>query len=99
MLCFGVHDYLVISLPEVRDTEVRSSSRYAHDQPLSHVLLFVKVRLPTRLLCPWDFPGKKTGVGCRFLLQALGVHAIKKKIGVSALKVFLILTSSSTQFL
>ena len=24
---------------------------------------------PTRLLCPWDSPGKNTGVGCRFLLQ------------------------------
>ena len=24
---------------------------------------------PARLLCPWDFPGKKTGVGCHFLLQ------------------------------
>ena len=23
---------------------------------------------PTRLLCPWDFPGKNTGVGCHFLL-------------------------------
>ena len=23
---------------------------------------------PTRLLCPWDFPGKSTGVGCRCLL-------------------------------
>ena len=22
---------------------------------------------PTRLLCPWDFPGKNTGVGCHFL--------------------------------
>ena len=22
-----------------------------------------------RLLCPWDFPGKNTGVGCHFLLQ------------------------------
>ena len=21
---------------------------------------------PTRLLCPWDSPGKSTGVGCRF---------------------------------
>ena len=20
-------------------------------------------------LCPWDFPGKNTGVGCQFLLQ------------------------------
>ena len=23
---------------------------------------------PTRFLCPWDFPGKNTGVGCHFLL-------------------------------
>ena len=25
----------------------------------------------TRLLCPWDFPGKGTGVGCHFLLQGI----------------------------
>ena len=24
---------------------------------------------PTRLLCPWDSPGKSTGVGCHFLFQ------------------------------
>ena len=24
-----------------------------------------------RLLCPWDFPGKNTGVGCHFLLQVI----------------------------
>ena len=24
---------------------------------------------PTRLLCPWDFPGKSIGVGCHCLLQ------------------------------
>ena len=24
---------------------------------------------PPRLLCPWDFPGKNTGVGCHFFLQ------------------------------
>ena len=24
-----------------------------------------------RLLCPWDFPGKNTGVGCHFLLQEI----------------------------
>ena len=24
---------------------------------------------PTRLLSPWDFPGKNTEVGCHFLLQ------------------------------
>ena len=26
---------------------------------------------PVRLLCPWDFPGKNTGVGCHFLLQGI----------------------------
>ena len=26
---------------------------------------------PTRLLCPWDFPGKSTGVGCHHLLWPL----------------------------
>ena len=26
---------------------------------------------PARLLCPWDFPGKSTGVGCHFLLQGI----------------------------
>ena len=24
-----------------------------------------------RLLCPWDFPGKNTGLGCHFLLQGI----------------------------
>ena len=28
-----------------------------------------KGRPPTRLLCPWDSPGKNTGVGCHFLLH------------------------------
>ena len=28
---------------------------------------------PTRLRCPWDFPGKSTGVGCHFLLQCMKV--------------------------
>ena len=26
---------------------------------------------PTRLLCPWDFPGKNTGEGCHFLLRGI----------------------------
>ena len=26
---------------------------------------------PTRLPCPWDFPGKNTGAGCHFLLQGI----------------------------
>ena len=30
-------------------------------------------RQPTRLLCPWDSPGKNTGVGCHCLLQCMRV--------------------------
>ena len=26
---------------------------------------------PDRLLCPWNSPGKNTGVGCHFLLQGI----------------------------
>ena len=29
---------------------------------------------PTRLLCPWDSPGKNTGVGCHALLQGIFPH-------------------------
>ena len=37
-------------------------------------------RQPTRLLCPWDSPGKNTGVGCHFLLQCM-----KGKVKVKSL--------------
>ena len=30
-------------------------------------------RQPTRFLCPWDSPGKNTGVDCCFLLQCMKV--------------------------
>ena len=26
---------------------------------------------PSRFLCPWDFPGRNTAVGCHFLLQGI----------------------------
>ena len=30
---------------------------------------------PTRLLCPWDSPGKNTGVSCHFLLHCMKVKS------------------------
>ena len=30
---------------------------------------------PTKLPCPWDSPGKNTGVGCHFLLQCMKVKS------------------------
>ena len=38
-------------------------------QSLSHVQLFEL--LPARVFCPWDSPGKNTGVGCHALLQGI----------------------------
>ena len=33
------------------------------------------IRQPTRLPCPWDSPGKNTGVGCHFLLHCMKVKS------------------------
>ena len=42
---------------------------------LSHARLFVTPwSVATRLLCPWNFPGKNTGVGCHFQLQGYLPH-------------------------
>ena len=38
---------------------------------LSRVLLFVTPWTVATSLCPWDFPGKITGVDCLFLLQGI----------------------------
>ena len=43
---------------------------------------------PARLLCPWDFPGKNTGVGCHSLLQGLPDPRIKATSPVLADRFF-----------
>ena len=40
-------------------------------------------RQPTRLPCPWDSPGKNTGVGCHFLLQCMKVKSESERSVVS----------------
>ena len=35
-------------------------------------------RQPIRLPCPWDSPGKNTGVGCHFLLQCVKVKSLSR---------------------
>ena len=38
----------------------------------NHIQLFMTPwSIATRLLCPWDSPGKNIGVGCYFLLQGI----------------------------
>ena len=38
---------------------------------LSIYNLVTVLTIAPRLLCPWDSPGKYTGVGCHFLLQGI----------------------------
>ena len=46
---------------------------------------------PTRLLRPWDFPGKSTGVGCHCLLQSLLGHTLIKAVFCSSLLTLIVL--------
>ena len=44
--------------------------------PFSEAALYLVIQLwpaltPTRLLCPWDSPGRNTGVGCHAVLQGI----------------------------
>ena len=39
---------------------------------------------PTRLLHPWDFPGKSTGVGCHCLLHKDWLNGYKNKTAIYA---------------
>ena len=40
-------------------------------QSLSHVRLFATPWIVARILCPWNSPGKKTGVVCHSFLQGI----------------------------
>ena len=44
-------------------------------------------RQPTRLPCPWDSPGKNTGVDCHFLLQCMKVKS-ESEVGQSCPTLF-----------
>ena len=75
--CSGEHLHLLIlpltcslqfSLLDVSDTECTCA------KSLSQVQFFESlwtVPPPSRLLCPWDSPGKYTGVGCHAHLQVI----------------------------
>jgi hypothetical protein len=65
------------------DSLLRPETSPKHSR-LTHILyimcIIVVVKLlscvqllcdPTRLLCPWDFPGKSTGMGCHSLPQGM----------------------------
>ena len=54
------------------DTSLQTSSFLMISMHACMLSLLSRVQLfATRLLCPWDSPGKNTGVGCHALLQGI----------------------------
>ena len=67
-------EWVAISFSNARKWKVKVKS-------LSHVWLVVTHGLQrTRLLHPWDFPGKNTGVGCHCLLIKCLRNCLKGKL-------------------
>ena len=56
-------EWVAISFSSAWKEKWKGSHSVMSDSQWSHGLQ------PTRLLCPWDFPGKSTGVGCHCLLH------------------------------
>ena len=50
-------------------------NKESEKKSVSHAVMSNSLRFhglqPTRLLCPWDFPGRSIEVGCHFLLQKI----------------------------
>ena len=47
-------------------------------------------RQPTRLLHPWDSPGKNTGVGCHFLLQYVPLNNLNLGVKLIEVRVYVL---------
>ena len=59
---------------QVRDLNQKVQPRLRTLGTQAHMPLenFIRqIVAPRRLLCPWDSPGKNTGMGCHFLLQGI----------------------------
>ena len=65
-------------IPEHLTTPSHSSYMKVKVKLLSRVRLFVTpwTVACTRLLHPWNFPGKSTGVGCHFLLDVISLKVL-----------------------
>ena len=67
---------------ELQGAEIDREGRGRVLEALSSDAVRPHRRQPTRLLCPWDSPGKNTGVGCHFLLQCMKVKSESVELGV-----------------
>ena len=73
MNCSAPGLHVLHYLPEFVKVKLMSFQRWLILLLFSHqshpTLLRPHGLQPARLLCPWDFPSKNTGVGCHFFLQ------------------------------
>ena len=67
--------YPLIQTIPLKTAQLLSCLTHPSSPVLSHSVLSDSLRphglQPTRLLCPWNSPGRNTGVGCHFLLQGI----------------------------
>ena len=73
---FQVNNLEILHTPSNTTQPVPSINRFWYNESESEVpqscpTLQPHGLWPTRLLHPWDSPGKSTGVGCHFLLQCM----------------------------
>ena len=53
----------------------------AHTHACLLLLSQIQLFCDHQLLCPWDFPGKNTGMDCHFLLQGIfPAHILKPRL-------------------
>ena len=63
------------ALPQQKEADASFSAAAAAESLQSCPTLCDPIVQPTRMPCPWDSPGKNTGVGCHFLLQCMKVKS------------------------
>ena len=71
---FSIQTYLWCSLfykSTVRDWQLIITGKWEWSRSVVSDSLPPHGLQPTTLFCPWDFPGKNSGVGCHFLLQRI----------------------------
>ena len=77
----GITDSMDRSLSELREVVMDREAWRAAIHPVYCSQMTLCEPMGTRLLRPWDFLGKSTGVGCLFLLQ--GTSQPRDRIQVS----------------
>ena len=74
-LNFNIQKTKIMASSPISSVQFSHSAAVAAKSLQSCLTLQPHRRQPTRLLCPWDSPGKNTGVGCHFLLQCMKVKS------------------------